>query len=72
VKEEEENSAKCGVDISPRGIERILVAGANAEEETASFRLLAKVAPELRLLNAALRDGKAAKRKAEEQMELGK
>jgi hypothetical protein len=46
------------VDISPRGIERILVAGDSAEEAAASFRLLAKVAPELRLLNAALRDGK--------------
>jgi len=54
----EENSAKCGVDISPRGIERILVAGDSAEA-AASFRLLAKVAPELRLLNAALRDGNA-------------
>ena len=54
----EENSAKCGVDISPRGIERIVVAGDSAEEAAASFRLLAKVAPELRLLNAALRNGK--------------
>jgi hypothetical protein len=55
----EENSAKCGVDISPRGIERILVAGANAEEEAATFRLLARGCASIASPEAALRDGNA-------------
>jgi hypothetical protein len=54
----EEKTAKCGVDISPHGIERILVAGANAEEEAASFQLLARIAPELRQLDLALKSHK--------------
>lgn len=51
----EESSTKCGIDISPRGIERILVAGKTAEDHAETYRLLAQVAPELRRLDLALK-----------------
>ena len=50
---EDKLSAKCGIDISPRGIERILVAGKTAEDHAETYRLLAQVAPELRRLDLA-------------------
>jgi hypothetical protein len=50
-----EISAKCGVDISPHGIERILVAGRTADDQAETYRLLARVAPELRQLDLALK-----------------
>ena len=52
-----EKDYKCGFDISERGIERILVAGRTAEDQASSFRLLARIAPELHRLNLALKRG---------------
>jgi Histidine kinase-, DNA gyrase B-, and HSP90-like ATPase len=51
-------TAKCGVDISPRGLERILVVGRKAEDQAETCRLFARVAPGLRQLDLALRSHK--------------
>jgi hypothetical protein len=53
-----EKDYKCGFDISEQGIERILVAGKTAEDQASSFRLLARIAPELHKLDLALKSGK--------------
>ena len=54
----EEETAKCGVDISPRGIERILVAGETAKDQAEVYTMLAHVAPQLRELDLALKSHK--------------
>lgn len=48
-----ENIVKCGIDISPRGIERILIAGTTDEQQAEAYALLSRLAPRLSALSAA-------------------
>lgn len=51
----EATETKCGLDISEGGIERILIASKSDADAASTFRLLARIAPELRQLDLALR-----------------
>jgi hypothetical protein len=55
---ETQKQTEVTVEFSEQGFRRILVGSKNDEELEAACRLLAQVAPQLRALDVALREGR--------------
>ena len=53
---EEKTEAEITIEMSEKGFRRVLVGANNDEEFAAAHRLMARVAPQLRALDKALRD----------------